>query len=803
MSNNAASCDNNPLEINNVNTLECVPQKHPGAYELQVEPTDNESTDDASNSTVTEYTLKAETLLSNNDACLESVSSNDNSINAVIIDDDEITKMEAEPLPLIVIELMDDVWCKSNAEKKKLVTVRLHESRISYVTKVLFVSSKRKQVYCVKNLSCYPHYQISNIHVSYMFQQMCAHNIPYLWLKSHESHILEDIIVINEGTPEMQQFHHFFLGINVGVISKRIKKDPATKTDRGNAALSAGIAAMRHDHKSSTDLNIPSVRVTTDIMMKKLMVLLTKVADQMEQYAGPIWGPHDEYNIRHNMFARNMMKQNPTCKSIFDEDNRCEGITGALSGLLKLLLPHLDKHDDDLTISFNHLIAMTMWYENDMKQMERLAILGYSRLACRNHMRREQGIVQLPIDIKEFIQQLPLWRTKMTHEVLHENYGDIEYSKFDRFAFGISYFARLPHMNKTVYYSSFVHQIRRVLYHFKPCAIQIAQIITTIVFGNGPIVFYAVLSKWLRDGSLPKEHLCYAYVHDAFFLGFDHMNCPEFMRHKVTFSPRQKCGNIEAICDAIIDVMHMALRPTTTYKMLLTRMKKPRGIADVIGTHVLAILALSGLLPDPRIADATDGTGRKTAMRLKEHYALSTNPQINAATAAVAEHCEMDSLSEAEQSICEFGRHFLAVKKPSDRSTCKVMDTHNFRDVIFHNQRLYMRNNDHVISISSNGEKRREFNFSGTIFNVKAKVDFKYERKGCYEEVLYLSKQITTRCEKKNASRKSQSKKRIAKASTRTTHSTTILDENIDGDNRTQTTRNDSRYNLRNAKRTK
>ena len=148
MSNNAASCDNNPLEINNVNTLECVPQKHPGAYELQVEPTDNESTDDASNSTVTEYTLKMETLLSNNDACLESVSSKDNSINAVIIDDDDITEMEAEPLPLIMIKLMDDVWCKSNAEKKKLVTVRLHESRISYVTKVLFVSSKRKQTVC-------------------------------------------------------------------------------------------------------------------------------------------------------------------------------------------------------------------------------------------------------------------------------------------------------------------------------------------------------------------------------------------------------------------------------------------------------------------------------------------------------------------------------------------------------------------------------------------------------------------------------------------------------------------------------
>ncbi len=47
--------------------------------------------------------------------------------------------------------------------------------------------------------------------------------------------------------------------------------------------------------------------------------------------------------------------------------------------------------------------------------------------------------------------------------------------------------------------------------------------------------------------------------------------------------------------------------------MLLNRIKKPRGIADVIGSHVLAIMALSGLTLDPRIADEMGGTGCKTA----------------------------------------------------------------------------------------------------------------------------------------------------------------------------------------------
>ena len=59
-----------------------------------------------------------------------------------------------------------------------------------------------------------------------------------------------------------------FLGIDIDVISNRIKKDPETKTDRGNAALSAKIVAMRHDHKYPTDLNIPSGRVTANVEMK-------------------------------------------------------------------------------------------------------------------------------------------------------------------------------------------------------------------------------------------------------------------------------------------------------------------------------------------------------------------------------------------------------------------------------------------------------------------------------------------------------------------------------------------------------
>ena len=170
-------------------------------------------------------------------------------------------------------------------------------------------------------------------------------------------------------------------------------------------------------------------------------------------------------------------------------------------------------------------------------------------------MRREQGLSQLPIDVKTFIDSLPEDRRHFSADLLREDYGETEQSKKPLYVYGICYFARLPNMNKCVYYSGYVHQIRSVMEKFKPCKNQIAQIVATIAFGNGLIVFFAVTSLWLQCGCLPRGHLSYAFVTDAFKIGFDHMNSPEFMCHQATFSPRQKRKNIQWICDAIVNVI--------------------------------------------------------------------------------------------------------------------------------------------------------------------------------------------------------------------------------------------------------
>ena len=321
--------------------------------------------------------------------------------------------------------------------------------------------------------------------------------------------------------------------------------------------------------------------------------------------------------------------------------------------------PHLDPNNDDETPSYEFLISLATWTTKNGRSDKQIAVIGYSRIACRNHMRREEGLAQLPIDVKAFIYNLPEYPTEFSAKILREDYGDTEKSKKAPYEYRICYFARLPHMNKCVYYSGYVHQVRTIMEKFKPCKNQIAQIIATIAFGNGPMVFVAVTSFWLQRGCLPKTHLSYAFIHDAFKLGFDHMNSPEFMRHQATFSPHQKRKNIQWICETIVDVIEMGAKEKTKFHELLEKMKQPLGIGETIGTHLIAIIALSGLTVNPHLADVTEGTGPTSVACLKEHYFISTKPQVKTATEAVAKHCEY-TIADAEQAICEFGRHQLS-----------------------------------------------------------------------------------------------------------------------------------------------
>ncbi len=99
---------------------------------------------------------------------------------------------------------------------------------------------------------------------------------------------------------------------------------------------------------------------------------------------------------------------------------------------------------------------------------------------------------------------------------------------------------------------------------------------------------------------------------------------------------------------------------SATFDALLEMIKKQTGIWETIGTHLVAIIAPSGLTVNPHVADVTEGTGPMYASHLKENYFISTKPQVKTATKAVATHCDI-AIVDVKQVICEFGRHTLSV----------------------------------------------------------------------------------------------------------------------------------------------
>ena len=81
-----------------------------------------------------------------------------------------------------------------------------HESRMCFIQKIIIVTSVITQLYCVKNLSVNPHYQINRDHVHFLIQQIERNDIDYTFLPLSSSHFLSDIVIINEYTPNYQRF---------------------------------------------------------------------------------------------------------------------------------------------------------------------------------------------------------------------------------------------------------------------------------------------------------------------------------------------------------------------------------------------------------------------------------------------------------------------------------------------------------------------------------------------------------------------------------------------------------------------
>ena len=95
--------------------------------------------------------------------------------------------------------------------------------------------------------------------------------------------------------------------------------------------VSAEYTGRSQNKKSEINLSICAMQITTDIMMKQLMVMLTEVANELHEFIGTIWVPHNNHQQHHQMFAQFLLEEKPTNRFLKNKSNWCEGVTIEMS----------------------------------------------------------------------------------------------------------------------------------------------------------------------------------------------------------------------------------------------------------------------------------------------------------------------------------------------------------------------------------------------------------------------------------------------------------------------------------------
>ncbi len=252
--------------------------------------------------------------------------------------------------------------------------------------------------------------------------------------------------------------------VNVDACLKAMLEAGIKQEICGSTTYSAGIASLAYKESEKFDFSIPCECTSTDENMKLLMCIMTNLADVLEPYTGPIWGGQSsEYMDCHKTFASYMVSRPSTDGSIDVSTlndgtlkivNRCEGITVAITDNDTIVKPHVDKFNDDRTESFNYVLSLSYWIDIG-GESKRLAIVGYSCTSCRAAMHRITAMRLLPVHVSTFVKRLPNDQVHFSHQLLDENFGKTFPKKSKQFV-NLNYFARYPHINRTIYVSAYI-----------------------------------------------------------------------------------------------------------------------------------------------------------------------------------------------------------------------------------------------------------------------------------------------------------------------------------------------------------
>lgn len=156
----------------------------------------------------------------------------------------------------------------------------LHSTRLPHLQKVQRMGPSTQAVYVKWDLDHVPHYQLARDRRKEVCDVLSSNSIPIETFDHTKSIIKEDDIAIyNVNTPEFDRYAKpHYDRIDFESILKRVLHSEASDTtERGNIALSVGLATLNQKHSGPKGVASPQVILATDQFLVEQMCIMSEL----------------------------------------------------------------------------------------------------------------------------------------------------------------------------------------------------------------------------------------------------------------------------------------------------------------------------------------------------------------------------------------------------------------------------------------------------------------------------------------------------------------------------------------------
>jgi hypothetical protein len=509
-------------------------------------------------------------------------------------------------------------------------------------------------------------------------------------------------------------------------LAERVLLTSREDNSRGNLYIDTGFCSDRSTKRGVQHggVAVPNeLKFSRERIFQEAMLGMTKLADLacQPEVKGKVFVDEE----RERLFAGDFLF-----------GNRIEALRVALTNESHLLACHADDKND-LTENFQGVITYSKWFLLSDGQWWRLTIIGYSRKSIAGFFRRRDLYAPLVERIADYYEQLPKERKVIDSSLLN----------FEEDSKRI-----LPHVEKSVFYSIFVHCLSLLQKKLCLSVWHVVALITNTIISETPDYFERVTNHIL---SLPGKALDRYRALGPADLALDFFNLVftlketdktkklkvEGQRHQPHYNTRPPESTVIAsinnffrlykamdhITDYLAGDSYFFCRAVAYLEASFTQ-TGVYGVGGLTGQHLIHISCLCGIFPAPLMDHAEIGENTNSYSYLFHWEGLTVHGEDTRQLLACTGTRLNLTASVSENLICKFGQSQVVQppepKKVSRRVTPKQVPRKSetkkkkkvnsrrwtqkkkspYRDSLYRHQNLYyLSSNRQLVLVTAHG----------------------------------------------------------------------------------------------------